>query len=157
MQVETVGEGFPLLSNKDILYFLTQPLSRQRRADDAISRHGERSPWLTGTFAAEDPAVFSGGSERPLSSCLSLVNGRHRKAYLYEYDSTSEDNAICQTLIEEVPTQTRRDSSLNPLNHFFMNPAAEQTLILDFCDISKTKFIIGNGGGFSFRVLLLRR
>lgn len=51
------------------------------------------------------------------------------EAYLYEYDSISKDNAICQTVIEELPPQTRRDSLLNPLNHFFMSPAARQTLI----------------------------
>lgn len=50
-------------------------------------------------------------------------------ACLYEYDSISKDNAICQTVIEELPPKTRRDSLLNPLNHFFMNPAARQILI----------------------------
>ncbi len=54
------------------------------------------------------------------------------EAYLYESDSISKDNAICQTVIEELPPQTTRDSLLNPLNRFFMNPAARQTLIFRF-------------------------
>lgn len=45
----------------------------------------------------------------------------------YSYDSISKDNAICQTVIEELPPQTN-ESLLNPLNRFFMNPAAKQTL-----------------------------
>lgn len=51
------------------------------------------------------------------------------EAYLYEYDSISKDNAICQTVIEELPPPTKRDSLLNPSNRFFMNTAAKQTLI----------------------------
>lgn len=54
------------------------------------------------------------------------------EAYLYEYDSVSKDNAICQTVIEELPPQTRRNSIPNPLNRFFMNPAAKQTQIFRF-------------------------
>lgn len=54
------------------------------------------------------------------------------QAYSYEYDSISKDNATCQTVIEELPPQIRSESLLNPLNHFFMKPAAKQTLIFRF-------------------------
>lgn len=51
---------------------------------------------------------------------------------LFSHDSISKDNAICQTVIEELPPQTTPEFLLNPLKGFFMSPADKQTLIFAF-------------------------
>lgn len=58
------------------------------------------------------------------------------EAYLFEYDSISKDNAICQIVIRELPPQTRRNSLLNPLNCFSTKQPAKTLIFMTSAKLS---------------------